>query len=118
MSPVEFYILEKDQHLKSILQKLHNIIISSAPSIEAKLTYNIPFYYYLGRVCYLNPKAGSVDLGFCRGALLGENHLLGRTELKEVRIINFKSLPEIQEETVVPLIFEALLLNEMIKKKK
>lgn len=116
MNPVESYILENEQPIRSMLQKIHAIICACAPQMEARLTYNIPFYYYFGRICYLNPKENSVDLGFCRGALLSEHPLLGRTELKEVRIINYKRLQDIEEETLTPLIFEAMIVNEMMKK--
>jgi len=101
-----------------MLQKLHSIILSCAPQMEAKLTYNIPFYYYYSRLCYLNLKEDGVDLGFCRGALLSEHYLLGRKELKEVRIIHYKSIQEIKEEELLPIIFEAVILNELTNKKK
>jgi hypothetical protein len=67
-------------------------------------------------LCYLNPKTDGVDLGFCRGALLTSHSLLGRTELKEVRIVNYRSLPDIQEEILIPIIYEAMILNELKKK--
>lgn len=117
MGIVDWYILEKEQPVKAILQKLHAIIMSCAPQMEARLTYNIPFYYYYGRLCYLNSKEIEVDLGFCRGALFAENPILGRTELKEVRIITHKNLYEIQVESLRSFIFEAMILNVMSKKK-
>jgi len=116
MNPVEFYILEIEQPKKAMLQKLHSIILSSAPQMEAKLTYNIPFYYCYGRLCYLNLKEDGIDLGFCRGAMLSDHHLLGRRELKEVRIIHYNSLQEINEMELMPIIFEAILINELAKK--
>lgn len=118
MDNVEWYIAEKEPPVRAMLQKLHSIILACAPQIEAKLTYNIPFYYYFGRFCYLNPKDNVVDLGFCRGALLAEHSLLGRTELKEVRIISYRSHQEIDEKTLTPLVFEAMILNEQLKKRK
>lgn len=117
MSPVDLYILEKEPAHRQMLQRLHSLILSCAPKIEARLTYQIPFYYYFGRLCYLNPKTQGVDLGFCRGSLMADNPLLGRTELKEVRIIHFNSSHEIEEELLVPLIYEAMIINEMFKKK-
>lgn len=116
MLTVESFILEIEQPIKGMLEKLHSIILSCAPHIDAKLTYNIPFYYHFGRLCYLNPRNDGVDMGFCRGALLSENHLLSRTELKEVRIIQYKSFLEIKDEELQPIIFEAIILNELLKK--
>lgn len=118
MDKVESYIAEKEQLVRAMLQKLHSIILACAPQIEAKLTYNIPFYYYFGRFCYLNTKDNLVDLGFCRGALLAEHPLLSRTELKEIRIVSYRSLQEIDEKTLTPLVFEAMILNELLKKRK
>lgn len=118
MTPVEEYFLEQPFPAKEILQKLHCIILSCAPQMEARLTYNIPFYYYFGRLCYLNPKGASVDLGFCRGALLSPHPLLGRTELKEVRIIHFSDLKAIAEAVLKPLVFEAMILNELTRNRK
>jgi hypothetical protein len=118
MDAVDFYILEKEQPLQVMLQKLHSILISCAPHMEARLTYNIPFYYYFGRLCYLNPKENSLEMGFCRGAMMNQNELLSRTELKEVRIIKYANIQEIREENLLPLIYEAMILNELTKKRK
>jgi hypothetical protein len=118
MTQVEEYILEQSSPAKEMMQKLQSIFMSCAPQMEARLIYNIPFYYYFGRLCYLNPKVGSVDLGFCRGALLSPHPLLGRTELKEVRIINFTHLTAIDETILTPLIFEAMILNELNRKNR
>lgn len=118
MTSIDEYIMEQQSPMREMMQKLHCILLSCAPQMEAKLTYKIPFYYCFGRLCYLNPKSDSLDLGFCKGALLDENPLLSRTELKEVRIINFKHLSDICETDIRPLIFEAMILNELTKKKK
>lgn len=117
MSSVEEYIVEQSSPLREMMQKLHAILLSCTPQMEAKLTYKIPFYSYFGRLCYLNPKSDRLDLGFCKGALLDENPLLSRFELKEVRIITFKHLADISETDLRPLIFEAMILNELTKKK-
>jgi len=78
MNQIDIYILNQEQPAMEMLKKLNSILLSCLPQMEARLTYNIPFYYYFGRLCYLNPKVSGVDLGFCRGALLAENPLLGR----------------------------------------
>lgn len=116
MTRVEEYLLEQPSPAKEMVQKLHSIFLSCAPQMESKLTYNIPFYYYFGRLCYINPKPVGVDLGFCRGAMLSPHPLLGRTELKEVRIIHFRNPAEFDDSELKPLIFEAMILNEMYKK--
>ncbi|MBL7967935.1 MAG: DUF1801 domain-containing protein [Prolixibacteraceae bacterium] len=116
MTHVEEYLLEQQFPAKEILQKLHCILMSYAPQMEARLTYNIPFYYYFGRLCYLNPKGKGIDLGFCRGAMLSDHYLLGRKELKEVRIIHFRNYQDIREHEILPIISEAMIINELAKK--
>jgi len=69
-------------------------------------------------LCYINPKSGGIDLGLCRGTMLSPHPLLGRTELKEVRIIHFKNPTEIDDLELKPLIFEAMILNELISKNR
>lgn len=83
-------------------QKLHSIMFSCAPQMEAILTYNIPFYYYFGQFCYMNAKADGFDLGFCLSAFMVEHPLLGWTELKEVSIIYYTNLQKIQKNTLSP----------------
>lgn len=118
MTNVEDFIIEPRTPIREMMQKLHSILLSCAPQIEAKLRYKIPFYYCFGRLCYMNPKPDCLDLGFCKGALLNENPLLCRTELKEVRIFNYKHLSEIDETEIRPLIFEAIMLNELNRKNR
>jgi hypothetical protein len=118
MNQIDDYILNQELPSIEILKKLNAILLSCAPQIEVRLTYKIPFYYYFGRLCYLNPKDFGVDLGFCRGALLSAQPFLERQDLKEVRIIHFNNLQEIKEEVILPTIFEALILNELFKKSR
>jgi hypothetical protein len=116
MNQIDDYIQNQEPPAMEILKKLNSILLSCASQMEVRLTYNIPFYYYFGRLYYLNPKDIGVDLGFCRGALLSDHPLLGRKELKEVRIIHFESLQKITKEELQPIIFEAIILNELMKK--
>lgn len=117
MTPVDGFIAEQPTPSREMLHKLHSILMSCAPQMEARLTYDIPFYYYLGRLCYLNPKSDGVDVGFCRGAQMSPHPLLGRTELKEVRLIHYSNPAEIDESELKPLLFEAMILNELSQKR-
>ena len=118
MTPVDGYIAEQSSPFREMMAKLDAILESCAPQMESKLTYNIPFYYYFGRLCYLNPKSDGIDLGFCRGAQMAPHPLLGRIELKEVRIIHYSNPVEIDDSELKPLIFEAMILNELTRKRK
>lgn len=117
MSVAEEFISDQPNQLKTILKKLHNLIISSSPYIEYRLVYGIPFYYGKKRIFYINPQKQSVDLGFCEGYLLSENPVLKTKNRKQVKTIGFKSIDEIQEDIVLPIIHEAILIDQLHKKR-
>lgn len=118
MSPVEEFILDQPEHLKSILKKLHRLIISTSPFLKEKLVYGIPFYYGTKRILYINPKKQAIELGFCKGYLLAENSILETKNRTEVKTISFGSADKIIEEEILPLIHEAILIDQVENKKE
>ena len=113
MNAVSLFIAEQPEANQAILLRLQKIILASAPQLEEKLSYHIPFYYYLGRLCYLNPRQQSVDIGFCRGfELSNEQRLLEAKDRAEVKTITYSSVAEIVEKPLREILQEALLLNE------
>ena len=102
---------------------LHHMIVDLAPQMEVKITYNIPFYYCYGRLCYINPhkKTDGIDLGFCRGIeLSNEQKLLEIKDRKVVCTIDFYTIKELKEKEkfVQEILQEAILLNEWHYHKK
>jgi hypothetical protein len=69
------------------------------------------------RIFYINPQKQSVELGFCRGDLLGENALLKSKGRKQVKTISFRNISEIEDEQILPIIHEAILVDEIKSKK-
>ncbi|HSO87633.1 MAG TPA: DUF1801 domain-containing protein [Draconibacterium sp.] len=118
MSPVEIFILDQPENLKPILKKLRGLILSASPFILEKMVYNIPFFYGKKRIFYLNPQENRVDLGFCEGYLLEENPILETKNRTQVRTIRFYSINEIEEDTVLPIIHEAIIIDQLKNKKE
>ena len=117
MSPVEFFILGQPENLKPILKRLRGLILSASPYVEEKLVYNIPFFYGKKRIFYLNPQDNWVDLGFCEGYLLAENPVLQTKDRTQVKTIRFLSIAEINEDVVLPIIHEAIIIDQIKNKK-
>jgi hypothetical protein len=117
MSPVEIFILDQPENLGPMLKKLRGLILSASPYLEEKLVYNIPFFYGLKRIFYLNPQETWVDLGFCEGYMLGENPVLQTKNRTQVKTIRFYSINEIDENIVLPIIHEAIIIDQIKNKK-
>lgn len=118
MSPVEFFILDQPEELKPIIKKLRELILSASPFIEEKMLYNIPFFYGTKRIFYINPQKKWVDLGFCQGYLLGENEVLQSKNRTQVKTIRFISSEEIKDDILLPIIHEAIIIDQLKNNKK
>lgn len=112
MTPVEQYILELPENLKPLVKKIRHLIISASPFIEEKLVYGIPFFYGKKRIFYITPKKDNIDFGFCNGYLMAENRLLQIKDRTQVRTITIYKLSEIKDEVLIPLIHEAIIIDE------
>ncbi|MHA7877551.1 MAG: DUF1801 domain-containing protein [Bacteroidota bacterium] len=115
---VTIFINQQPKKLRNILIALRNIIFQAALHIEESMKYGIPFYNYYGRLCFLSPRKETVMLGLCKGAFLGSRHAVLVGEGKEVRHIEINNLAEIDQEALQTLLQEAMLLNELAKKRK
>lgn len=117
MKQVDVYIdlLEQD---KAVLVKLiRQLIHSLVPGIEERLSFKIPFYHYFGMFCYINPVAGGIDLGFCRGKDLIEE--FPQLEIKGramVATLFVQSVKDIDRLRIREVITAAAIWNEMAKK--
>lgn len=117
MSPVEIFALDQPENLRSILKKLRGLILSASPYIEEKLVYNIPFFYGKKRIFYINPQENWVDLGFCEGYLLSENPVLQTKNRLQVKTIRFFTINEIEDDVILPVIHEAIIIDQLRSKK-
>lgn len=101
-----------------MLKKLRHLILSASPQIEEKLVYNIPFFYGRKRIFYLNPVKNGIDLGFCNGYIMEKNPLLETKNRSQIRTAFFNNLSEITEEILLPLIHEAIIIDQNKLKRK
>jgi hypothetical protein len=103
---------------RGILSALRVIILQTAWHIEESMKYGLPYYSYHGRLCFLNLRGGTVSLGLCKGAFLANRQGLLEGAGKEVRHVRIKNLAGIDQAALQVLLQEAVLLNEMEKKRK
>lgn len=115
---VDLFIECQAPEKQQLLQRLRSLILSSAPYVEESIKWNIPFYSAGGLLCYLNPQAKGVALGFCRGALLSNTDGLLRGTGKEVRLLLLSSGTSIKEDRIREFLQEALLLNQTLRRNK
>ncbi len=115
------YILRQSPNQQAILKRLRSIILNATDGIEEKFSFKIPFYYYYGWMCYttIERKTDKVYIAFIRGFELSDEQGIleakGRTMVKSITYANAK---EVDEEILLPILHEAMLLNEMHFKKK
>ena len=119
MGPIDEFIAAQVRETREIIEALRTLILESGPDIEERLAHRIPFYYYHGRFCYINPVKGGVDLGFCHGNELSNTQgLLESKERVEVKTIFISSLIDFPTDAIRQILQEALLLNEWHAKNK
>lgn len=115
MSAIESYLNSLPYLQQSVVKRLNQFILNLDPRIEVRFAYNIPFYYFLGRFCYINPRKHEVDLGFVRGSELGNSYsILEARGRSEVRTASFSRVDDIPWDALRESLMEAMLLNEKV----
>jgi hypothetical protein len=118
-----------------VVEKLRALVAECLPHVIEK-TYpdlRIPFYTRNRLICFIWPpsvlwkstasiekqQAKGVGLGFNQGNLMAnETGMLLAEGRKQVHIVYFRTLHEINEATVRALLFEAALIDKRFAKKK
>jgi uncharacterized protein YdhG (YjbR/CyaY superfamily) len=124
MNEVQGYIALQRSSQKEMMSVLRRWILDLGPHAQEKISYTVPFFYFYGPLCYLNPAADGVDLSFTKGKKLSNEHkLLEEKNRKTVASIRFHSLAEVEEreEKIRQTLNEAAILNQYLhnlKKKK
>lgn len=124
MTGVQDYIASRPRSQAQIMSVLRNLVLDIGIHVQEKVSYNVPFFYFHGPLCYISPTFDGVYVGFVRGHQLSNEHgLLETKKRKYIRSIHFYSLAELEEkeERVRYLLNEAAILNEYYfqqKKKK
>jgi hypothetical protein len=121
MNAVQGFIVDQRNPQKEIMNVLRTWVLDMGPHVQEKLSYKIPFFYFYGPLCYLNPKPDGVDLGLVQGKSLSkEQDLLQMKERKTVATIRFHNLAEAaaHEEQVRQILNEAAILNQYLHRNK
>lgn len=124
MKTYEDFYFDLTEKEKTIVNRLRQIVLDTAPHFREKISYGVPYYFLNTRVCFIwpasvkpGPKEGVV-LGFCKGYLLSnEQGLLEIEGRKEVYMITFHDVKEIKEKVLKEILYEAILVDEQFQKK-
>lgn len=111
---VDQFIGELAPDIQKLTIALRKIIFDASSQLTEEYKWSMPTYAYHGLVCYLQPAKRHINLGFYKGSELqvkDEAKLLQGTG-KTMRHIKITKHEEIQEETFMTLIKEAMKLNE------
>ena len=128
--------LPKDEQI--IVKRLRSLVMECLPAATEKEYYGegVPFYSHHRQICFIWPasvfwgpkrtletqKVKGVSLGFCQGHLMSnEDGVLKAEGRKQVYVMYFHSLKEINEEQVRALLFEAGMIDDTfasIRRKK
>ncbi len=125
MPSVADFILDLPSSEQSLAGRLRGLILECIPDVEERLSYGVPYFYRFSRICFIWPASApnsghdeGVLLGFCRGHLLSnENGLFDMGQRKEVGIVQYRSLREIDEDAVRETLYEAVLADEEMGRK-
>ena len=129
MNEVEEYIETLEGQEKQIASYLRQIILNTSPKISEKLSYGVPYFKINYRLCFIWPATApysiikqGVQFGLCKGSLLSNSQgLLDLGNRKEVAIVNFTDVKQIDEQQISEILFEAIEVDEMVfreRKKK
>ena len=120
--------LPKDEQL--IVRRLRSLIMECLPLATEKPYYGlgVPYYSRQRQICYIFPSSAlygcsqvasksqsnkKVTLGFCQGNRMSNEHGVLRVEgRKQVRVMYFNSLRDIEEGQVRALLFEADMIDD------
>ena len=118
-----------------LVNRLRALIMECIPKAEEKASYGegVPFYRNNKLICFVWPasvfwgpkrteetqKKKGTALGFNQGYLMAnEDGALLAEGRKQVYVMYFHTINDINEEQVRALLFEAALIDETFKKKK
>jgi hypothetical protein len=129
MQDVENLINDLPSDERVITKRLRSIILDADPRIQEKLSYGVPYFFHNRRICFVWPAScqpystdkafppEKVTLGFCYGNLLSNDQgVLIKENRKQVYLIKYKSLAEIDEQTVREILQEAIMIDDSFRK--
>lgn len=130
MEEIEDFITALPIDERLIVKKLRQIILEAEPCLQEKLSYGVPYFSRHRRICFLWPvshfpsgfkaeKSVKVTFGLCYGNHLSNTqNVLELGKRKQVSIIQYTTLREVDERVVQEIIHEAVLIDEQFHPKK
>lgn len=130
---VEEFLLTLPKEESVIVKRLRALVKECLPKAQEKLNYGAPYYTHHRMICFIWPpsaywgpkrisdklKDKGVSLGFCYGNMMSNDEgVLLAEGRKQVYVVYFKSLKEIDEQLVKSLLFEAGLLDDTFANKR
>ncbi len=113
MHAVESIIEAMPQKQRAVARTLHQLCAVEL-ALRPEVRYRLPFYYRNSWICFISPlKNGAVELGFTRGSELTHSaeHLQSKGR-KQVYSIEYTRPDDIELETLLPILHEAIVLDE------
>lgn len=108
------YIQQLEGKRREIANHLHLLLMENTDLLSI-LKYKIPFYSSKSNVCYLNPiNNDGIELCFIRGYQLSDvQKMLRHNGRKQIRGISFYSVDEIETKSILEIVNEAVILDEI-----
>lgn len=110
LTPIDAFYLNKDEPNRSCFLALRDIILAQDPGITAEWKYNMPFFYYKGKMfCYLwvHTKKQWPFLGMVEGKHLLHPHLTFEDRAR-IKIIVFNPEEDLPVDTIRFILNEAI----------
>lgn len=118
-----------------MVRRLRALVLECLPKATEKAYYGlgIPFYSHYRQICFIWPasvfwgpnrtnesqKRKGTTFGFCQGNLMSnDNGLLLAEDRKQVYVMYFHSVNEINDAIIRSLLFEASLIDDSFGEKK
>src|SRR5688572_17993606 len=128
---IDDLILNLPKPERAIVKRLRALVLECLPAATEKAYYDegFPFYAHHRLICFIWPSSGklvpkrvqeakAVTLGFCQGHLMAnEDGVLQSEGRKQVHVMYFHSLDEINDDQIRALLFEADMIDQTFKKK-
>lgn len=107
---------------RELMERLREFIISEAPELKERLSFNVPYYKARRDVCFLWPASvlwgtrktyDGVRFGFCYGTLLDDPHgYLQRGTRKQVLWRDIAEFTSTDERMLRQLLAQAIKIDE------
>jgi hypothetical protein len=118
---VEAWFEKLPQEWHEVAQRVRELILGAAPSMEEKWMFkSAPFYLHHGWLIYLALQKGRLIVGFCNGVHMADPEgLFARTQHAQIRHYQPpKELRRSDEHALRRLLDEAVKVNEAIAEQR